>query len=93
VYRRVDLWRTFVLVVALLLTAVSTGAFAREFCASDPQFGRHPIDTFHSGQPGTKTEASQQIRTGASDLERSKFALIGTMSPLLAGRLRGVERI
>jgi hypothetical protein len=93
VYRRVDLWRTFVLVVALLLTAVSTGAFAREFCASDPPFGRHPIDTFHSGQPGTKTEAFQHIRTGASDLKRSKFALIGTMSPLLAGRLRGVERI
>jgi hypothetical protein len=93
VYRRVDLWRTFVLVVALLLTAVSTGVFAREFCASDPQFGRHPIDTFHSGQPGTKTEAFQHIRTDASDLKRSKFALIGTMSPLLAGRLRGVERI
>ena len=92
-YRRVDLWRTFVLVVALLLTAVSTGAFAREFCASAPQFGRHPIDTFHSGQPGTKTEAFEHIRTGANDLKRSKFALIGTMAPPLAGRLHGVERI
>jgi hypothetical protein len=30
VYRRADLWRTFVLVVALLLTAISTGAFVRE---------------------------------------------------------------
>jgi hypothetical protein len=66
VYRRVDLWRTFVLVVALLLTAVSTGAFAREFCASG---------------------------TGATGLNRTKFALIGTMAPPLAGRLRGVERI
>ena len=63
-YRRVDLWRTFVLVVALLLTAVSTGAFAREFCASDPQFGRHPIDTFHSGQLGAETGALEHIRTG-----------------------------
>jgi len=90
VYRRVDLWRTFVLVVALLLTAVSTGAFAREFCASDAQFGRDPIDTF---QPGAEAGALEHIRTGASDLKRSKFALIGTMSPLLAGRLRGVERI
>jgi hypothetical protein len=93
VYRRVDLWRTFVLVVALLLTAVSTGAFARQFCASAPQFGRHPIDTFHSGQPGTETGVLELIRTGASYLNRSKFALIGTMPPLLAGRLRGVERI
>ena len=63
-YRRVDLWRTFVLVVALLLTAVSTGAFAREFCASDPQFGRHPIDTFHSRSLGAETGALEHIRTG-----------------------------
>jgi len=54
VYRRADLWRTFVLVVALLVTAVSTGAFAREFYASDPQLGRRPIDTF---QPGAETGA------------------------------------
>jgi hypothetical protein len=93
VYRRVDLWRTFVLVVALLLTAVSTGAFAREFCASDPQFGRHPIDTSHSGLPGAETGALEHIRTGASGPNRSNFALIGTMAPPLAGRLRGVERI
>lgn len=32
-YRRADLSRTFVLVVSLLLTAVSTGASAREFYA------------------------------------------------------------
>jgi hypothetical protein len=57
VYRRADLWRTLVLVVALLLAAVSTGAFAREFYASDPQLGRHPIDTFHSGQPGAEAGA------------------------------------
>ena len=63
-YRRADLWRTLVLVVALLLAAVSTGAFAREFCASDPQFGRHPIDTLHSGQLGAETGALEHIRTG-----------------------------
>ena len=63
-YRRVDLWRTFVLVVALLLTAVSTGAFAREFCASDPQLERHPIDTFHSHSPGAETGALEHIWTG-----------------------------
>ena len=92
-YRRVDLWRTFVLVVALLLTAVSTGAFAREFYASDPQFGRHPIDTFHSRSLGAETRALEHIRTGASGLSRSKFALIGATSSPLARRLRGVERI
>jgi hypothetical protein len=66
VYRRADLSRTFVLVVALLLTAVSTGAFAREFRI-----------------PGT----------GAADLNRTKFALLGTMTPVSIGRLRRVERI
>jgi hypothetical protein len=80
VYRRADLSRTFVLVVALLLTAVSTGAFAREF-RPDPQNESRPIDAFQSG------------RTGAADLNRTKFALIRTMAPLLVGRLRRVERI
>jgi hypothetical protein len=47
VYRRADLSRTFVLVVALLLTAVSTGAFAREYRIPDPHIERHPIDAFH----------------------------------------------
>ena len=89
-YRRADLWRTFVLVVALLLTAVSTGAFAREFYASDPQLERHPIDTF---QPGAEKEALEHIRAGAADLNRTKFALLGTMTPLLIGRLRRVDRI
>ena len=92
-YRRVDLWRTFVLVVALLLTAVSTGAFAREFRIPDPQNEMHPIDALHSRRLGAEKEALEHIRTGASGLNRSKFALIGTMAPPLAGRLRGVERI
>jgi cytochrome c556 len=81
------------IVVALLLTAVSTGAFAREFYASDPQFGRHPIDTFHARSLGAETGALEHIWTGASGFSRSKSALIGATSPLLAGRLRGVERI
>jgi hypothetical protein len=93
VYRRADLWRTFVLVVALLLTAVSTGAFARGFLASDPQPGMDSLDTFHSRSLGAETGALEHIGTGAGGLNRSKFALIGTTSPLLAGRVRGVERI
>jgi hypothetical protein len=39
VYRRADLWRTFVLVVALLLTAGSTGALACELRSPDTNTG------------------------------------------------------
>jgi hypothetical protein len=87
VYRRADLSRTFVLVVALLLTAVSTGAFACEFRVSDP----HSIDAFHSRRPGGETEALEHIRTGAADLNRTRFALLGTTTPVSIGRLRSVE--
>ena len=90
-YRRADLSRTFVLVVALLLTAVSTGAFAREFRIPDPQYERHPIDPLHSRRFGAEKEPLEHIRTGAADLNRTNFALIGTMPPVLIGRLRGVE--
>ena len=92
-YRRVDLWRTFVLVVALLLTAVSTSAFACEFRIPDPQSERHPIDALHSRGLGAEKEAFEHIRTAAADLNRTKFALLGTMTPLLIGRLRRVDRI
>ena len=92
-YRRADLSRTFVLVVALLLTAVSTGAFAREFRTPDPQTESHPIDMFHSRRPGAEKEALAHARLGAIGLNRTKFALIGTMTPVLIGRLRSVERI
>ena len=91
-YRRADLSRTFVLVVALLLTAVSTGAFARE-SRPDPQNESHPIDAFQSGRTGAEKEGLAHIRTGAADLNRTNVALIRTMAPLLVGRLRRVERI
>ena len=91
-YRRADLWRTFVLVVALLLTAVSTGAFAREF-RPDPQNERHPIDAIQSGRTGAENEALAHIRIGAAYLNRTNVALIRTMTPLLIARLRRVERI
>jgi tripartite ATP-independent transporter DctP family solute receptor len=42
VYRRADLSRAMMLVVALLLTAVSTSVFAREFCAADTQSEDYP---------------------------------------------------
>jgi hypothetical protein len=91
VYRRADIWRTFVLVVALLLTAASTGAFAREFRSSDPQNERHPIDAFHSCRPGAKREALERIKTGAADLNRTIVALIGATTPVLIARLGRVE--
>jgi len=43
VYRRADLSRTMTLVVALLLTAVSTSALAREFRAADTQSHDQPL--------------------------------------------------
>jgi hypothetical protein len=93
VYRRADLSRTFVLVVALLPTAFSTGAFAREFRILHPQNERHPIDAFHSRRLGAEKQALGHFRTGAADPNRTEFALVGTMTPALLGRLRRVERI
>ena len=92
-YRRADLWRTFVLVVALLLAAVSTGAFARECHIPDPQGERHPIDRFHSRHFDAGKEPHEHIKIGVAGLNRTIVALIGTMTPVLIVRLRRVERI
>jgi hypothetical protein len=91
VYRRADLSRTFVLVVALLLTAVSTGAFAREFRISAPLDARDQIDPFHSRHFGAEKEPLEPIKTGATDLNRTIVALIGAATPVLIARLRGLE--
>ena len=97
-YRRANLSRTVVLVVALLLAAVSTGAFAREFGTPDPQGGNHPTrkvprgnypgGVFHTCQFSTEQE---QTGTGANHLDRTNVALIGTVPPVLIARLRRVE--
>jgi TRAP-type C4-dicarboxylate transport system substrate-binding protein len=42
VYSRADPWRTVAIVVALFLTAVSTGAGAREFRAADTRSEDYP---------------------------------------------------
>ena len=91
VYRRVDLWRTFVLVVALLLTAVSTGVFAREFRAARLQNERHQVDALHSLWFATEANALENIKVGAIDLDRTIVALIGTMPTVLIARLCRVE--
>jgi len=93
VYHRADLSRSFVLVVALLLAAVSTGAFARELRIPDPQGERHLIDPFHSRHFDAEKEPHQHIKIGVADLNRTIVALIGTMTPVLIVRLRRVERI
>jgi hypothetical protein len=93
VYRSADLWRTLLLVVALLPTAVSTGVFAREFRAADPQDARHSAVRVLCGAGWPAAERSGlSHRTGAIDLNRTNVALIGTMAPVLIGRLRKMER-
>jgi len=48
---------------------------------------------FHSRRPGAEKETLAHVRTGAIGLNRTKFALIGTMTPVWIVRLRRVERI
>ena len=101
-YCRADLSRTTVLVVALLLTAVSTGASAREFCAlhpqggSDLQGGSHPISpkALHGGPASGVFHIhpfnAEQVGTG---FDRTNVALIGPVTPVLVCRHRRTERI
>jgi hypothetical protein len=98
VYRRADLSRTIVLVVALLLAAVSTGALARGSCAAAPhdesrpvlqgQGSGHASRIFHISPFG-----AEQTGIGATRLGRTNVALIGTSTPLLVWRHRRTERI
>ena len=90
-YRRADLSRTFVLVVALLLAAVSTSAFARELRIPDAHGERRLIDPFHSRHSGAGKEPHEHIKIGAADLNHTIVALIGAMTPVLIVRLRRVE--
>jgi len=86
-----------VLVVALLLAAVSTSAFARALRIPDPQGdpqGARPlIDPFHSRHLGAEKQPHDHFRIGVTDLNRTIVALIGAMTPVLIARLRRVERI
>jgi hypothetical protein len=93
VYRCADLWRTVVVVVALLLTAVSAGIFAREFRSPGSQNGKQQVDAFHSCRFAAEKDSLENIRTGAIGLDRTIVALIGTMPPVLIARLRRVELI
>jgi hypothetical protein len=93
VYRRADLWRTVARVVALLLTAVSTGVFVREFRAAGPQNNRHQIVVSRSRRLAAEKDPLENFKAGAIDLNRTIVALIRTMPPVLIARFRGVDRI
>jgi hypothetical protein len=90
VYRRADLSRTIVLVVALLLAAVPTGVLARGCCATDPDDGSHPNGVFHISSFGTEREQTGAVAAGPG---RTNVALIGTTTPLLVWRHRRTERM
>ena len=104
-YCRAELSRTFVLVVALWLTAVSTGASAREFCAPDPRSGSGPQDGSHPITPKALRVGpasgvfhiyqlnAEQAEIGATGFDRTNVALIGAVTPLLVCRHRRTERI
>jgi hypothetical protein len=94
VHRRADLSRTMTLVVALLLTVDSTGAFAGGCRAANTEGERDPsaersggrlqVLAFHSRQFGAGTETLKQNRAGTFDLNPANVALIGTMVPINA---------
>ena len=96
-YRRANLSRTFLLVVALLLAAISTGAFACQLHGADPQGGSDPIPPApRSHDPGVLFQSraeQEQTGTGATTLDRTNVALIGIMTPLLVGRPRRTARM
>ncbi|WOH66765.1 hypothetical protein [Bradyrhizobium sp. BWA-3-5] len=87
VYCRANLSRTFVPVVALLLAAVSTGAFARGFHTQDPQGDPQ------GGSHGQSSAEQEPTGTGATTPDRTIVALIGTIAPLLVWRFDKTERI
>jgi hypothetical protein len=82
-----------VLVVALLLAAVSTGAFARKLPSPDPDSDGHPIGALHSGRLGAEKHALDHSRTGAADLNRTIVASIAATTPVMIARLCKAERI
>ena len=86
-YRRADLSRAMMLVVALLLTAVSTSVFAREFRAADTQSEDYPtVQTLHymgslvaersGGRLQLKVFHSRQLGEEKETLEQTRAGAI-----------------
>lgn len=79
VYSRASLSRTVALVGALFLTAASTSAVARVFCAAATQKNDGPAVQAlrHIGR--VIAERGAQTRAGAIDRNRTNVALIGNI--------------
>ena len=86
-YRRADLSRAMMLVVALLLTAVSTSVFAREFRAADTQSEDYPtVQALHymgslvaersGGRLQLKVFHSRQLGEEKETLEQTRAGAI-----------------
>ncbi len=86
-YRRADLSRAMILVVALLLTAVSTSVFAREFRAADTQSEDYPtVQALHymgslvaersGGRLQLKVFHSRQLGEEKETLEQTRAGAI-----------------
>jgi tripartite ATP-independent transporter DctP family solute receptor len=84
VYRRADLSRTIKLVVALCLTAASTGVFAREFRAADTQNEDYPtvqalgymVSERSGGRHQIKVFHSHQLGEEKETLEQTRVGAI-----------------
>jgi len=87
VYRRADLSRTMKLVLALFLTAASTGVFAREFRAADTQAESYPtVQALHymgslitertAGRHHIKVFHSRQLGEEKETLEQTRAGAI-----------------
>lgn len=86
-YRRAEISRTITLVVALYLTAVSTGAFAREFRAADTQSEGYPtvqallymgslVEERSGGRHQIKVFHSRQLGEEKETLEQTRVGAI-----------------
>jgi hypothetical protein len=77
VYSRASLSRTVALVGALFLTAASTSAVARVFCAAATRNEDYPAVQALRTMGSVITERGEQTRAGAIDRNRTNVALIG----------------
>ena len=77
VYSRASLSRTVALVGALFLTAASTSAVARVFCAAATENKHYPAVQALRHIDRAIAERGEQTRAGAIDRNRTNVALIG----------------
>jgi TRAP-type C4-dicarboxylate transport system substrate-binding protein len=93
VYSRASLSRTVALVGALFLTAASTSAVARVFCAAATENKDYPAVQAlrHIGR--VIAERGEQTRAGAIDRNRTNGALIGNFGLAMPLLFRSIEHL